>query len=109
MRTEIDLAVQEGLLRPGMYATVRLELGGGPGELSVPASIVRHDGNGQSFVWTVRDGTVAKTPVEIVRDDGASAVISAGLQPETAIVLEGPAQLSEGQPVSIVAATEALP
>ncbi len=109
MRTEIDLANQEGLLRPGMYATVRLELGGSAGELSVPASVVRRDGKGQSFVWTVRDGKVAKTPVEIVRDDGASAVISAGLRPESAIVLEGPAQLLEGQPVSTVAAPEALP
>ena len=109
MRTEIDLADQEGLLRPGMYATVRLELGGSAGELSVPASVVRRDGKGQSFVWTVRDGTVAKTPVEIVRDDGASAVISAGLRPESAIVLEGPAQLLEGQPVRTVAAPEALP
>ena len=109
MRAEIDLESEQGLLKPGMYATVRLELGSEPGELSVPASVVHVDGEGHSFVWTVRDGTVAKTPVEVARDNGASAVIAAGLRPETAIVLEGPAELREGQPVSIVAATEVLP
>lgn len=109
MRTELDLDNPEGILRPGMYASVRLELGGSPGELSVPASVIRHDDEGQSFLWTVHDGTAARTPVEIVRDDGALAVISAGLPPEAAIVLEGAAQLHEGQPVSIVAATEELP
>ncbi len=105
MRAEIDIDHHGGVLRPGMYATVRLELGGGSDELSVPASVIRHDADGQAFVWTVHDGTAAKTPVEIARDDGASAVI-AGLSLETAIVLEGPAELHEGQPVHIAAVTE---
>ena len=54
----------------------------------------------------MRDGTVAKTLVEIARDDGASAVIRAGLLLETVVVLEGPADLHEGQPVRITAVTE---
>ena len=107
MRAEIDMDYQQGLLRPGMYATVRLEFGGGPGNLSVPASLVRHDADGEAFVWTVEDGKVAKTLIEIARDDGASAVIQAGLGPRTSIVLEGPNDLQEGQPVRVATATEA--
>ena len=106
MRTEIDMDGHGGLLRPGMYAKVRLQLGGDDEQLSVPASLIRHDGNGRAFVWTVRDGVAEKTHVEIARDDGASAVIEAGLLPESLIVFEAPAELREGQPVNITEITE---
>jgi RND family efflux transporter MFP subunit len=106
MRAEIDMDDHGGLLRPGMYATVALQLGGDEEQLSLPASLIRHDGDGRAFVWTVRDATVVKTLVEIARDDGASAVVRAGLRSETVVVLEGPADLHEGQPVSIIAGTE---
>jgi multidrug efflux pump subunit AcrA (membrane-fusion protein) len=88
-----------------MYATVRLELGAGSDELSVPASLIRLDTHGHAFVWTVSDGKVAKTPVEVARDDGALAVI-AGLVPESSVVVEGPVELYEGQPVHIASETE---
>ena len=101
MRAEIDMDSHGGILRPGMYATVRLHLGGDDGLLSVSAALIRHDEDGHAFVWTVRDGMVEKTSVEIARDDGASAVIRAGLHPDSLVVLEGPADLDEGQPVSI--------
>jgi len=106
MRAEIDMHDHGGLLRPGMYATVRLQLGDTDEQLSLPTSLIHHDGDGRAFVWTVRDGTVAKTLVEIARDDGALAVIRAGLRPEAVVVLEGPADLHEGQSVSIAAVTE---
>ncbi len=105
MRTEIDMDDQEGLLRPGMYATVRLHLDEEAGRLSVPSSLVRQDGNGESFVWTIRDGFAEKKAVKIARDDGISAVIQTGLSPETLVVLETPQELSEGQPVVISEAT----
>ena len=103
MRAEIDMDHKGGLLRPGMYATVALQLGSGPGSLSVPASLVHREAEGQSFVWTVENGTAVKTRVEIVRDDGASAVIQTGLDAGSSIVLEGPADLEEGQPVRVAA------
>ncbi len=101
VRTEIDMDGHGGLLRPGMYATVRLQLGGDEGQLKVPAALIRHDENGRAFVWTVRDGVAKKTHVEIARDDGASAVILAGLLPESLIVLEAPPGLLEDQSVRI--------
>jgi len=107
MRAEIDMEAHGGLLRPGMYATVRLQFGGDVEQLGVPTSLIRHDGDGAAFVWTVLDGAVARTLVEIARDDGATAVIRAGLRPETVVVLEGPADLHEGQAVVSAAVTEA--
>lgn len=106
MRAEIDMDSHGGLLRPGMYATVLLHFDGDDNLLSVSAALIRHDEDGRAFVWTVRDGRVGKTSVEIARDDGASAVIRTGLQPDSLVVLEGPADLDEGQPVSIRERTE---
>jgi hypothetical protein len=57
-------------------------------------------------VWTVRDGAVVATSVEIARDDGASAVIRSGLLPESAVVLEAPAGLHEGQQVQVATVNE---
>lgn len=99
MRAEIDMDDQGGQLRPGMYATVRLLLGGHEERLSVSASLIRHDADGSAFVWTVRDGVMEKTKVKIARDDGAVAVIQAGLLPESVIVVEAPPGLHAGQAV----------
>ncbi len=106
MRAEIDVDNRKGSIRPGMYAKVRLEVGHGRGQLSVPTSVIRRDNEGQPFVWTVRDGAAAKARVEIARDDGISAVIATGLRPDTTIVLEGSAQLREGQPVRVAGREE---
>ena len=106
MRAEIDMDDHGGILRSGMYATVRLQLGGDDEQLSVPASLIRHDENGRTFVWTVRDGVAEKTHVRIARDDGASAVIQDGLRLERLVLLEGPSELREGQQVHITQTTE---
>ena len=100
MRAEVDMGNEGGLLRPGMYATIRLQLGGDGEQLSVPASLIRHDGDGRAFVWTVRDGVAERTSIEIARDDGASAVIR-GLRPESLVVVEAPPDLREGQAVRV--------
>ena len=50
-------------------------------------------------MWTVRDGVAERTHVEVARDDGAFAVIEAGLLPESLVVLEAPLGLREGQHV----------
>ena len=100
MRAEIDLENDGGLVRPGMYATVRLVLDEGHDVLTVPASLVRRE-NGEAFVWTVRDGLVQKTAVEIARDNGDRAVIDNGLGPESLVVVSAPRDLSEGQSVRI--------
>ncbi len=101
MRAEIDMSNEGGFLRPGMYATIRLQLGGDGEQLSVPASLIRHDGEGRAFVWTVRDGVAERTSIEIARDDGVSAVIRAGLRPESLVVVEAPPDLREGQAVRV--------
>lgn len=101
MRTEIDMDDHDGTLRPGMYATVRLELADPNAKtLSVPASIIRMDGDG-TFVWTLQDGVATKTAVKVVRDDGDRAVIAAGLEPDSLVVLAAPRDLREGQAVRI--------
>lgn len=100
MRAEIDMDAEGGLLRPGMYATVRLQLETVPNALSLPSSVV-HQESEHAFVWTVREGSLRKAAVEIVRDDGERVIISAGLDPETRVLLAGPQNLQEGQAVRL--------
>jgi multidrug efflux pump subunit AcrA (membrane-fusion protein) len=60
LRTEIDLA-NDGSLRPGLYATVRIELETHPDVLTVPITALIHDA-GQTFCGCVVDGHVERRP-----------------------------------------------
>ena len=100
MRAEIDLDAREGRLRPGMYASVRLQLDRQAGAVTLPLSSLHHDRD-DSYVWTVSDGVVAKATVEILEDDGQRVTILAGIDPETAVLLTAPPGMQEGQAVRI--------
>ncbi|MFQ5876323.1 MAG: efflux RND transporter permease subunit [Acidobacteriota bacterium] len=100
MRAEIDIDAREGLLRPGMYASVRLRLEGDETALTLPASALHHEAR-RPYVWTVRDGVVHRTEVRIVRDDGMTVTIGAGLDGGTPVVLNAPPGLRDGQVVRV--------
>jgi membrane fusion protein (multidrug efflux system) len=100
MRAEIDMDSEGGVLRPGMYATVRLRLEADSGGLTLPASVILRESE-NAFVWTVEEGTLMKTPVEIASDDGNRVVIKAGLDSKTRVVIEGPQSLRAGQAVRV--------
>lgn len=100
MRTEADVENEDGALRPGMYARVDLDLGGLPKATALPASTVR-GGTGAPFVLTVEDGKLKRVAVEILKDDGATVVVSSELAANTPVVVAGAARLEEGQRVRI--------
>ena len=100
MRAEIDLDAREGRLRPGMYASVRLQLDLQAGAVTLPLSSLHHDRD-DSYVWTVSDGVVAKATVEILEDDGQRVTVLAGIDTETVVLLIAPPGMQEGQAVRI--------
>ncbi|MFQ5701982.1 MAG: efflux RND transporter periplasmic adaptor subunit [Acidobacteriota bacterium] len=100
MRAEIDMSSEQGLLRPGMYATVRLHLEGEAGEILLPASTVHREPEG-AFIWAVHDGVVSRVPVQIARSDGDQVVVASHLEPGTLVVLAAPTDLRPGQTVRI--------
>lgn len=100
MRTEADVENEDGTLSPGMYARVSLDLGGLAKATALPASAVR-GGTGTPFVLAVEDGRLKRVGVEVLKDDGATVVVSSDLAANTPVVVAGAARLEEGQRVRV--------
>ncbi len=87
MRTEIDLRNPSERLYPGMYAEVSLELARRPDVLTVPSTAIGADGKG-TFIYTVTDKRIARTPVKIgLRDSGHAEVLD-DLPAQAAVVAD---------------------
>lgn len=100
MRAEVDIDNSDGMLAPGMYASVQVPLEGLAGVNVVPASAIRTI-DGKVFVLAMENGTVKKMPVETLLDDGPEVVVSGELSPEMKLISQGPASLVDGQRVEV--------
>ena len=67
--------------------------------LAVPSRAVKDIG-GRSIVWVVRDGAVERRAVSIAKTSGEFAFISAGLSSGEKVVVNAPAELTEGSHVT---------
>ena len=96
-------------LRGGMFATGRIALAAGAPVPTLPAAAVRTEA-GQSYVWTIQDGKLAKKNVLIGRrDDDAGRVELKTALPANAPVLAARFDnLKEGSP-ALVRAADAVP
>jgi membrane fusion protein, multidrug efflux system len=102
MLTEIELPNPNGDLRPGMYASVQLEVEHKPEALLLPTAAVLAEKAG-TFVFLVADGKAKKTPVRIGFSDSVNVEITAGVEPGQPVILARDQTLTDGQ---AVAATE---
>jgi len=102
MLTELEMPNPNGDLRPGSYASVRLEVERKPDALLVPVQALLVEKAGSS-VFTITEGKAKKTPVQTGFNDGINVEI---LNPkvEQPVVLLGKQVLTDGQPVSPVEA-----
>ncbi len=101
MLTEIEIPNPNGELRPGMYASVKLELQRKPDALTIPAEALLFEKT-KTSLFTVADGKVRKVSVKIGLNDGISAEILEGVTSKDAVVLAGKQTLNDGQPVNAV-------
>src|SRR5882757_4972776 len=85
MRTEIDLSNPEERLYPGMYAEVSLEMNRRPDVLTVPATAVGSDGDG-NFVYTVTDSRITRLPINTGLTDSGRTEVTGGLSKDTPVV-----------------------
>jgi len=86
----------------GQTATVHVELAPADGALRLPLQAVAgHDR--QSFVWVLDKPSmkVREQPVTVLRPDGDSLVIGAGLKPGDVVVTAGAHVLTPGQQVAL--------
>ena len=100
MLTEIELPNPNRGLRPGAYASVRLELERKPDALLIPVPALVTEKAG-TFVFTIADGKAKKTPVQAGFNDGVNVEITDGVKPGEPVILVGKQTLTDGQPVTI--------
>jgi RND family efflux transporter MFP subunit len=96
-------------LRGGMFATGRIALAAGAPVPTLPATAVRTEA-GQSYVWTIQGGKLAKKTVLIGRrdDDAGRVELKTVLPADTPVLAAKFDNLKEGAP-ALVRAQDAAP
>ncbi|MBI2467960.1 MAG: efflux RND transporter periplasmic adaptor subunit [Candidatus Rokubacteria bacterium] len=103
MGVEVVIPNADHRLKPGMYGRVELVLEVRRGALMLPIEAFG-GGEGQPSVLVVRDGKVARAPVELGAADGPRVQITKGLGPGDQVIVQGKELVREGQTVKAVPA-----
>ncbi len=99
VQVEVEFANKDMLLRPGMYGSLRLDLGRRAALLVPDKAVQRIVGAGKRFVYVVRDGKAVYREVEIGEKFGDKQEILAGVEAGEEVVTSGAANLSNGQAI----------
>lgn len=103
LRAELDLANENGQLRPGMYALVTIRLDERNDVLVLPITAIVQDGDG-SHCCRVESGQVRFQPVTLGLRSGNEVEILSGLSGGESVVLAQANSLRPGQPVEVIEA-----
>jgi len=106
LRVRAEFPNKDKLLRPGMFARVRVDLGTRPDCIEVPErAIVQLQG--KNFVWVVSgDGKANQRAVTVGDQNGSIFIITDGLKAGEKIILEGIQKAREGAPVTAMTAAQ---
>jgi hypothetical protein len=94
--TEIDVPNHEGLLTPGTYCEVELQIPRKTESLIVPAEAVIFSRKGLS-VAIVENGVVYLGELTVARDRGTTLEVSAGVKDDDQVIINPPGDISEGR------------
>ncbi len=103
---KVTIALPEGRVgqaKPGMFATLHLELKARPGALLVPRQAVMGEGT-QRFLFVVEQGRAKRRTVKTGAGAGDSLEILAGVRRGERVVTVGQYGLKPGSPVRVVSA-----
>lgn len=98
-----ELPNPQGLIAPGMFLHAELQLGTETGVL-VPQRATGRERDGSLFAWVAVDGKAEKRKLTETGTAGNAWIVKAGLQPGEWLLLDGTANLREGQEVAPVPA-----
>ena len=94
------------VLRPGMFARIRVELGVLTNSILVPARALT-ELQGKNFVWVIgEDNKAVQRPVQVDRQIGESFLIPEGLKAGERIVVEGLQKVRQDAPVQPMTAEQ---
>jgi len=99
--TEIDLKNPDGILRPGLYVAVSFDIPRTHPVVSIPSEALIFDAAGTRVAIVQPDDTVRLKPIQIARDLGATLELRDGLEGGERLVLSPPADLSDGEAVTL--------
>jgi RND family efflux transporter MFP subunit len=102
LRSEIDLSNPDGVLRPGMYATVTILLEEHPDALVLPTTAILHDTQ-QPTCMCIEADAVKEKPVQLGLRNGTEIEIASGITAADTVVLARGESLKEGQKVEVMA------
>ena len=89
----------EKLLRPGMFARIKVDIGVRPASILVPERAVT-ELQGKNFAWVIgADNQASQRAVKVGDTFGESVLIVEGLKAGERIITEGLQKVSEGAPV----------
>jgi membrane fusion protein (multidrug efflux system) len=91
----------QGLLRPGMFASVALEVESREGALVIPKAALSLDSIGDS-VFVAIDGAAVRREIEIGYREGDRIEVLSGLEVGEQVVIVGQDGLADGTPVQVV-------
>jgi membrane fusion protein, copper/silver efflux system len=89
VRTRIELANPDALLKPGMYATIFFQQGAKRDAVLVPSEAVIRTGTRDVVIVALGDGRFRAAPVEVGAESGGQSEIRKGLQAGDHVVLSG--------------------
>ena len=100
MQIEVDLPNPDGVLKPGAYADVELDLPATHAAV-IPANTLLFRAEGLRVAVVSADGDVHLKPVTVGEDYGTTLQILQGVSPNDRLVLNPPDSLEDGQHVSV--------
>jgi len=98
-KVKVEVENGEKGLQAGLFCTATFRLPERAGAAAVPASAVQRD-QGASFVWIVRDGTVARRGIEEIGSEEGFVYVESGLEEGETVVSGGAGGLYEGAAVA---------
>ncbi len=106
LKLRAEFPNRQKVLRPGMFARIRIDLGVRPNSILVPERAVA-ELQGKNFVWVVgADNKASQRPVTVGPQVHESLMILEGLKPGERIVVEGLQKVREGAQVQPMTALE---
>lgn len=102
LRIRAEFPNAEKLLRPGMFARIRVDLGTRPDCVKIPARALV-DVQGKSFAWVVTaDGAASQRLIQTGEQVGSDFLVSSGLEPGDKVIVEGLQKVREGSSVKAI-------
>lgn len=106
LRVRAEFPNKEKLLRPGMFARVRVHLGSRKDSVLIPQRAVM-ELQGKNFVWVITpENKASQRPVTLAEQVDSSFVVLDGLKPGERIITEGVHKVRNGTPVTATTAAK---